>query len=80
MKYLVEVETVIDGEIFAAGSIIENPSEVKAGLVLIKEEVKAKPAKPKAKKAKKAEVEVQEVEVQEEILIEDSADVEVISE
>lgn len=72
MKYLVEVETVINGEIFPAGSIIENPENVVAGLVRIEEEAPA----PKAKKSKKEVVE----EVKEEILTEESASIDVETE
>jgi len=71
MKYRVEVETIVDGEVYQAGDVVENPSVVKPGMVAMKEEAKAAPA-PKAKKKAKKEPEV--VEAEEEILVEDSAD------
>jgi len=77
MKYRVEVETIVDGEVYQAGDVVENPSVVKPGMVAMKEEAKAAPA-PKAKKKAKKEPEVVEVvEAEEEILVEDSADVSV---
>lgn len=77
MKYLVEVETVIGGEIITAGTIIENPENVVVGMVRIEEDApKAEPKKDEkpAKKSKK-EPKVEEVIVEEEILTEDSAEV-----
>jgi hypothetical protein len=68
MKYLVEVETVIGGEIVAAGTVIENPETVVAGMVRMAEEAPA----PKAKAPK-----VETVEIKEELLTEVSETLEV---
>ena len=74
MKYVCEVEMVVDGVTRAKGEVVENPSEVKVDMVAITDDA------PKAAPAKKAEPKVEAVEVQEEILTEDSASVEVVEE